>query len=221
MKLSKEMQKDLKDYRRSYEKGELTEADIPHDPLELFQSWFHLADDSKIVEEANAMNISTVGKNMIPLSRIVLLKSFGKDGFTFFTNYDSQKGKALSENPQCCLSFFWPSLEKQIIIQGIASKIPEKDSEDYFHSRPRGSQLGAKASAQSSPIPSREYLETKLIDLEEKYLDKKISKPENWGGYIVKPLKFEFWQGRQSRLHDRILFTNTSENNWKIERLAP
>ncbi|QYA27223.1 pyridoxamine 5'-phosphate oxidase [Gramella sp. MT6] len=215
------MQKDLKDYRKSYEKGELKESDIPREPLELFQSWFQLADESENVEEANAMNISTVGKDMIPLSRIVLLKSFSKEGFTFFTNYDSQKGKAISENPQCCISFFWPSLEKQIIIQGKVSKIPEKESEEYFQSRPRGSQLGAKASDQSSSIPSREHLESKLNDLEEKYKEGEIPKPENWGGYIVKPFKFEFWQGRKSRLHDRILFSYISENNWKIERLAP
>lgn len=221
MKLSKEMQKDLKDYRKSYEKGELKKSDIPKDPLELFESWFHLADESETVEEANAMNISTVGKDMIPLSRIVLLKSYSKEGFTFFTNYDSQKGKALSQNANCCISFFWPALEKQIIIQGVASKIPEKESEEYFHSRPRGSQLGAKASDQSSPIPSREYLESKLSNLDEKYKNSEVPKPENWGGYIIKPFKYEFWQGRKSRLHDRILFTIESDDNWKIERLAP
>ncbi|MBT8294963.1 MAG: pyridoxamine 5'-phosphate oxidase family protein, partial [Gramella sp.] len=123
------MQKDLKAYRKSYEKGALLESEIPSDPLELFQSWFQLADEANSVEEANAMNIATVGHNMVPISRIVLLKKFSKDGFVFFTNYNSQKGKALNENPRCCLSFFWPSLEKQIIIQGEAVKISSEESE--------------------------------------------------------------------------------------------
>ena len=215
------MEKDLKDYRKSYEKGTLTELDLPENPLELFQSWFHLADEAESVEEANAMNISTVGKDMMPVSRIVLLKSYNKEGFIFFTNYNSQKGKALKDNPQCCISFFWPSLEKQVIIHGSASKISKQESEEYFHSRPRGSQLGANASDQSSSIPSREYLENKLKDIEERYQDSEIPKPDNWGGYIVKPLKIEFWQGRSSRLHDRILYSSTPENKWKIERLAP
>ena len=215
------MEKDLKDYRKSYEKGTLSELDLPENPLELFQSWFHLADEAESVEEANAMNISTVGKDMMPVSRIVLLKSYNKDGFVFFTNYDSQKGKALNENPQCCISFFWPSLEKQVIIHGEASKISKQESEEYFHSRPRGSQLGANASEQSSCIPSREYLEDRLKGLEERYQDSEIPKPDNWGGYIVKPLKIEFWQGRSSRLHDRILYSSTPGNTWKIERLAP
>lgn len=215
------MEKDLKEYRKSYEKGALLEVDLPENPLELFQSWFHLADESDSVEEANAMNISTVGKDMMPVSRIVLLKSYDKDGFVFFTNYHSQKGKALLENPYCCLSFFWPALEKQVIIHGKATKISNKESEEYFHSRPRGSQLGANASEQSSSIASREFLENKLKDLEQRYHNIEVPKPDNWGGYNVKPLKIEFWQGRSSRLHDRILYSSTSENKWKTERLAP
>lgn len=214
------MSKDLKDYRKSYEKGKLLEKDIPHDPLNLFQSWFDLADKTDSVEEANAMSIATVGENMMPKTRIVLLKGFGKKGLFFYTNYSSDKGKALAENPQCCVSFFWPSLEKQIIIQGEAHKISEQDSKEYFHSRPRGSQLGALASNQSSVIPSRDYLEDNLSELEKKYEDSEIPKPETWGGYLFQPVTFEFWQGRKSRLHDRIRFT-WQENNWKIERLAP
>ena len=214
------MEKDLKDYRKSYEKGELLENDLPKDPLELFQSWFHLADDSASVEEANAMSISTVGKDLSPKTRVVLLKSYSREGFIFFTNYESRKGKDLKENPKCCLSFFWPSLEKQVIIQGEASRLSQEESKEYFHSRPRGSQLGAKASDQSSVIPSRDYLEEKLSQLEEEYKDQEVPKPEHWGGYLVKPSIFEFWQGRQSRLHDRIQFSKV-ENEWKIERLAP
>ena len=214
------MQKDLKDYRKSYEKGELNESEIPHDPFKLFDSWFHLADSADSVEEANAMSISTVGKDLWPKTRVVLLKSFSKEGFVYFTNYESQKGKDLQENPKCCISFFWPSLEKQIIVQGQVSKLPENESEEYFHSRPRGSQLGAKASNQSSVIPSRDFLESRLDELETEFEGKEIPKPDYWGGYIIKPVKFEFWQGRKSRLHDRIQFTR-EENNWKIERLAP
>jgi pyridoxamine 5'-phosphate oxidase len=214
------MQKDLTNYRRSYEKGKLLEKDIPHEPMELFQSWFDLADRSDSVEEANAMNIASVGKDMYPKSRIVLLKAYSREGFIFFTNYGSQKGKALKENPKCCLSFFWPALEKQVIIQGIASRISEEESERYFQSRPRGSQLGATVSQQSSIIPSRDFLEEKLSDLEKMYENKEIPKPENWGGFLVKPYKIEFWQGRHSRLHDRIVYTRDTDN-WKIERLAP
>lgn len=214
------MQKDLKDYRKSYEKGQLLESDIPDDPFELFQSWFKIADESSSVEEANAMSISTSGKDHWPNCRIVLLKSFSREGFVFFTNYESQKGNDLSNNPKCCISFFWPSLEKQIIIQGKAVRISEEESEKYFHSRPRGSQLGAKVSNQSRVIPSRDYLEEKLSELEEKYSEQEIPKPEYWGGYLVEPVRFEFWQGRKSRLHDRIQF-RADGDNWNIERLAP
>ncbi|MDX1543684.1 MAG: pyridoxamine 5'-phosphate oxidase [Christiangramia sp.] len=214
------MQKDLTHYRRSYEKGSLLETDIPKEPLELFQAWFKLADESSSVEEANAMNIATTGKDMMPKSRIVLLKSYNKDGFVFFTNYESDKGKDLAENPRCCLSFFWPALEKQVIIQGEVSKTSKEESGEYFHSRPIGSQLGAHVSNQSSVIPSREFLEDKLMDLEKKFENKEIPLPSYWGGYLVKPLTFEFWQGRSNRLHDRILYSLEGDN-WKIERLAP
>lgn len=214
------MNKDLKDYRKSYEKGKLLETDIPKEPFQLFQTWFELADSAEEVEEANAMSISTVGKDMMPKTRIVLLKGFNQEGLHFYTNYSSDKGKALAENPMCCISFFWPSLEKQIIMQGEALKISESESKNYFHSRPRESQLGALASNQSSVVPSREYLENKLSELEDAYVDKEIPKPENWGGYIFKPSHFEFWQGRKSRLHDRIRFTKSS-TSWNIERLAP
>lgn len=214
------MQNDLTKYRRSYEKGRLLEDDIPKDPLILFQSWFGLAHDSTLVEEAYAMSLSTVGKDMMPKTRIVLMKSFDREGFVFFTNYESDKGKDLEENPKCCLSFFWPALEKQVIIQGEVSKIPKEESESYFHSRPRGSQLGAHASNQSTVIPSRHFLEEKLAGLERKFENKDVPLPSYWGGYLVKPLTIEFWQGRRNRLHDRILYS-LEETNWKFERLAP
>lgn len=214
------MTKDLTGYRKSYEKGELNEADVPSDPIDLFKKWFDLADTNDHIEEANAMTLATVDKSMMPKSRVVLLKSFNKDGFRFFSNYNSEKGKNLEENPQCCLSFFWPALEKQVIIKGRVEKLSRSSSEDYFHSRPEGSQLGALASKQSSIIPSRETLEQKLNDLENEYKNEKIPMPDYWGGYLVKPVSFEFWQGRKNRLHDRLLYT-PNNGDWKIERLAP
>ncbi len=214
------MTKDLTGYRKSYEKGELNETDVPSDPYELFQNWFDLADSSDQIEEANAMTIATVGKSMLPKSRVVLLKSFDQNGFRFYSNYSSEKGKELEENPQCCISFFWPGLEKQIIIRGKVEKLSRSASEEYFHSRPEGSQLGALVSKQSSVIPSRDTLEHKLHDLEIKYKNEEIPMPDYWGGYLVKPVSFEFWQGRKNRLHDRLLYT-PQDGNWKIERLAP
>ncbi|WPY99952.1 pyridoxamine 5'-phosphate oxidase [Christiangramia sp. OXR-203] len=214
------MNKNLNDYRKSYKKDRIEDDAIPQDPLQFFQDWFNQADNSDDILEANAMNIATVGKDMVPKSRIILLKAFGLVGFHFYTNYSSDKGKALAENPNCCLSFFWPELEKQVIIQGTAVKISEEESEAYFHSRPKGSQLGAMASDQSSVIPSREYLEEKLSSLEEKYDSKEIPKPKDWGGYVFQPEIFEFWQGRESRLHDRIRYKKIT-NSWNYERLAP
>ena len=214
------MNKNLNDYRKSYKKDRIEDDAIPEEPLQFFQDWFNQADNSDDILEANAMNIATVGKDMVPKSRIILLKAFGLEGFHFYTNYSSDKGKALAENPNCCLSFFWPELEKQVIIQGTAVKISEEESEAYFHSRPKGSQLGAMASDQSSVIPSREYLEEKLSSLEEKYDSKEIPKPKDWGGYVFQPEIFEFWQGRESRLHDRIRYKKIT-NSWNYERLAP
>lgn len=214
------MENDLTDYRKSYEKGVLLEKDLPVSPIDLFQSWFGLADKSTSIEEANAMTLATSDKNGKPKSRVVLLKSYSKEGFKFFTNYSSEKGKHLETNPQCCISFFWPSLEKQVIIEGNAEKLSESESETYFHSRPRGSQLGALASPQSSVISSRTVIENKISDLEKNYEDTTIPKPDHWGGYIIRPEVFEFWQGRKNRLHDRIRYRINNEN-WIIERLAP
>lgn len=214
------MQKDLTNYRKSYEKEYLLETDIPSRPFELFQAWFHLADKDESIDEANAMSLSTVGEDNYPKTRIVLLKSFSLEGFVFYTNYESEKGQHLLINPKCCLSFFWPPLEKQVIIQGKVSRLSSEESELYFRSRPRGSQLGALVSNQSRVIPSRNFLEEKLIQLEKQYEKVEVPKPDHWGGYIVKPEKFEFWQGRKNRLHDRILYFK-DQNEWKIKRLAP
>ena len=214
------MENNLSDYRKSYEKGSLSKADVPEDPLDLFKGWFKLADESSQIDEVNAMSLATVGKDLIPKTRVVLLKSFDEDGFVFYSNYTSEKAQDLKENPQCCISFFWPALEKQIIIKGKVEKLNREASEKYFHSRPRGSQLGALVSNQSSVVDSRKYLENKLHDLEMQYVDKEIPMPNDWGGYVISPLSYEFWQGRENRLHDRLRFSK-AEKNWIVERLAP
>ncbi len=214
------MENDLKDYRKSYEKGELLESDLPVSPFQLFHFWFTLADHSKSIEEANAMTLATVNEKGHPRSRVVLLKSFSAEGFKFFTNYESEKGRHLEKNPHCCISFFWPALEKQVIVEGKAEKLPQEESRQYYQSRPRGSQLGAMASKQSAVIDSREALEQKIKDLKEEFEKKTIPKPEFWGGYLVKPTNFEFWQGRKNRLHDRIRYRSNADK-WIIERLSP
>ncbi|QXP52286.1 pyridoxamine 5'-phosphate oxidase [Cellulophaga sp. HaHa_2_95] len=214
------MQKDLGGYRKTYEKSELTEERISDNPMELFQKWFYETEASDGVEEPNAMTVSTIGLDGFPKSRVVLLKKYTHEGFIFYTNYDSEKGKAIANNSKVCVSFFWPFMERQIIIKGVAEKIPENLSDGYFESRPDGSKLGAIVSEQSAVIASREVLEGKLKELEKEYETKEILRPKNWGGYIVKPISMEFWQGRPNRLHDRIRFS--LENiDWKIDRLAP
>lgn len=212
---------DLSNYRKSYEKSELLESMIDANPMMQFQKWFYETEEFGGVEEVNAMTVSTIGLDGFPKSRIVLLKKYDEYGFTFVTNYDSEKGKALLQNPQVCLSFFWPSVERQVIIKGIAEKQTEAYSEGYFHSRPKGSQIGTVVSPQSSIIPNREFLDEKLKSLESEYQNIEVPKPENWGGVLVKPVSIEFWQGRANRLHDRIRYTLLESGDWKIERLAP
>ncbi|KAA5537788.1 pyridoxamine 5'-phosphate oxidase [Paenimyroides baculatum] len=212
---------DLSNYRKSYEKSELLESMIDKNPMMQFQKWFYETEEFGGVEEVNAMTISTIGLDGFPKSRIVLLKKYDEYGFTFVTNYDSEKGKALLQNSQVCLSFFWPSVERQVIIKGIAEKQTEVYSEGYFHSRPKGSQIGTVVSQQSSIIPNREFLDEKLKILEDKYENIEVPRPENWGGVLVKPVSIEFWQGRANRLHDRIRYTLLESGDWKIERLAP
>lgn len=213
--------KDLSNYRKSYEKSELLENNIPEDPINLFNRWFHETEDFGGVDEVNAMTVATIGLDGFPKSRVVLLKKFNEEGFIFYTNYNSEKGKAIENNPHICLSFFWTSLERQVIIKGIAEKTSEVISDNYFASRPDGSKLGAIVSPQSEIIPNREYLETNLILLEQECLGKEISRPKNWGGYLVRPHEVEFWQGRANRLHDRIRYRLQSDFSWKIDRLSP
>ncbi len=212
--------KDLSNYRKSYEKSALIEDQLPDDAIQLFHQWFHEV-EAQAQGEVNAMTVATIGNDGFPKARIVLLKRFTYEGFIFYTNYDSEKGKAIAQNPNVCLSFFWPSSERQVIIKGVAEKVPASISDDYFDSRPDGSKLGAVVSNQSEVIPSRKALEEKLEELEKQYENKPIPRPENWGGYLVKPLVVEFWQGRPNRLHDRIRYTYNEDFSWKIERLAP
>lgn len=215
------MKQDLSDYRKSYEKSELLEENCLENPIEMFRKWFLEVERSETVSEVNAMTISTIGLDGFPKNRVVLLKKYTHEGFIFYTNYESEKGLAIAEDPKVCISFFWPAMERQIIIKGNVEKIAENLSDGYFESRPRGSQLGALVSKQSTVISSRAYLEEKLNNLEKAYEGKEIERPSHWGGYIVKPQEIEFWQGRANRLHDRMRYQLQSDYSWKIERLAP
>lgn len=213
--------KDLSNYRRSYEKSELLESNIPDDPINLFNRWFHEVEEFGGNEEVNAMTVSTIGLDGYPKSRVVLLKKFNEEGFVFYTNYNSEKGKAIEQNPKLCLSFFWHTMERQVIIKGIARKTDEQLSDNYFDSRPDGSKLSAIVSNQSEVVPSRTFLEENLKQLESDYEGIVIPRPKHWGGFLVVPIEVEFWQGRANRLHDRIRYSYQDDYSWKMERLSP
>lgn len=210
----------ISDLRQEYTKSELLESQISKDPIEQFQHWFEVALHSGVLEP-NAMTLSTVGKDYKPTSRIVLLKEVEKGSFVFFTNYDSRKGQQIHDNPWVSLNFWWDKLERQVHIQGIINQVSHEQSETYFKSRPRASQLGAWASNQSEVIPDREFLEKKLAEVSSRFEGTEIPMPPYWGGYRVTPVEMEFWQGRSSRLHDRIRYKKTKNDDWKIERLSP
>jgi pyridoxamine 5'-phosphate oxidase len=208
----------LANIRNEYNLQALEEKDLKDSPIQLAQEWLSLALE-KNVYEPTAMTLSTVSSDLQPSSRIVLLKDIQSDGFVFFTNYASQKGKQIEENPKVGLLLFWKELERQIRIEGTCQKITESESDAYFNSRPTGSRIGAIVSPQSNVIPNREFLENLVSEWSLKP-ESSLKRPEHWGGYLVKPHRFEFWQGRSSRLHDRFEYAWMS-NQWKINRLAP
>lgn len=215
------MKQDLSDFRKSYEKFALNEENLPENPLELFREWFNTAVESDAVDEANAMSVSTLGIDGFPKTRVVLLKQFTYEGFIFYTNYNSEKGRAIAGNNKLCLSFFWPGLERQIIIKGEAEKLAANLSDGYFESRPVMSQISSIISPQSDVVPSREFLEEAQEKLEKDLNGKLPERPDYWGGYLVRPVSIEFWQGRPNRLHDRLRYRLNEEFDWMIERLAP
>lgn len=210
----------IADIRKNYSKKSLSEEESSTNPIEQFSKWWGEAVTSEI-DEVNAMTLATASLDGIPSARIVLLKDFSETGFTFFTNYNSFKGQQLAENPKGCLVFFWKELERQVRITGLIEKLTAEASDTYFYSRPEGSQVGAIASPQSQIIENREWLDNHYQWLAKEMQGKKLQRPAHWGGYIVKPVIIEFWQGRPSRLHDRLQYVLDGSGSWKIERLAP
>lgn len=210
----------IQDIRTDYKLASLEIENVQPNPIEQFKIWFEEAIKAQILEP-NAMVLSTVDANLQPHARVVLVKDISESGFTFFTNYQSNKGQELSQNSAACLTFFYPQMERQIRIEGSVSKISREESDLYFQSRPLGSKIGAWVSEQSKKINSRAELEQKQAELEKQYSEKPIPIPEYWGGYLLNPNLIEFWQGRSSRLHDRILYELDSSKNWQISRLSP
>lgn len=213
------MNRDLHAYRDSYTKGELLLENTSTCPFEQFSTWFQEVESEGSTNEPNAMTLATFGTDGFPKARVVLLKAFSPEGLVFFTNYESEKGRSISNHPKVGLSFFWPALERQVIFKGTVAKLDTARSNAYFNSRPRDSQLGALVSNQSTET-TRQALEQKMEALKEEYATQEILRPSHWGGYLVTPVSVEFWQGRPNRLHDRIAYEKTG-NDWTKKRLAP
>ncbi|MEO1005683.1 MAG: pyridoxamine 5'-phosphate oxidase [Cyanobacteria bacterium J06638_38] len=216
------MDSSIADLRQNYTLAGLTEQDLNSDPIQQFGLWFQQALNADLIEP-NAMTLATANADGKPSARIVLLKGFSEAGFVFYTNYESQKGQELIANPYAALVFLWDKLERQVRVEGSVVKLSTTESAEYFHSRPKASQLGAWTSDQSRVIPNREVLEQKLANLTEQYNDdaQVVPLPEHWGGFRVIPNRIEFWQGRPSRLHDRLVYDRQADDNWTINRLAP
>jgi pyridoxamine 5'-phosphate oxidase len=210
----------IADIRKEYKLQTLSEKDVHSSAFSQFDKWWQEAIHSGL-DEVNAMTLATASADGMPDARIVLLKGFDENGFVFFTNYHSAKGQQLLENPRASLVFFWAALERQVRISGLVSPTSSKASDEYFNSRPEGSRIGAWASPQSDVIESREWLEENEKKLKEELAGNSMHRPPHWGGYLVKPVRMEFWQGRPSRLHDRILYSLQGNGSWNIERLAP
>ena len=214
------MSSTIADLRKEYSTQSLLETDVAADPITQFSVWWQQAVNSSI-DEVNAMTLATASADGLPSARIVLLKGFNEKGFIFFTNYNSYKAMQLEENPKACLVFFWKELERQVRVIGLVKKVSSEESDTYFNSRPMQSRLGALASPQSQVIKNREWIDSAFLKLAQDYKDKNPQRPKHWGGYYVQPIIVEFWQGRPSRLHDRIQYSLEENGSWKIERLAP
>ena len=210
----------IADLRENYTKAGLSKSDVNPDPIVQFQSWFDAAVSADL-PEPNAMTLSTVTSDGRPAARIVLLKGLDERGFVFYTNYRSRKGQELISTPFASLVFLWLPLERQVRVEGAVEKLSDEEMDAYFSSRPRGSQLGAWASDQSEEVRDRQQLEDNLAQLEQRYQNQPIPRPPHWGGFLIKPDLIEFWQGRPSRLHDRICYQKSTERNWRISRLSP
>ncbi|MDT7526190.1 MULTISPECIES: pyridoxamine 5'-phosphate oxidase [Idiomarinaceae] len=211
---------DIKHVRRDYTQGRLTRDSLQQDPMQQFANWFQAAKDHPSQTDPTAFTVATVSADGQPHQRVVLLKEVRTDGFVFYTNYNSAKGQDIAHNPKVAMHFAWLALEQQIRIEGHAEKISQAESESYFYQRPRESQLGALASSQSSPIASRSELEQHYHQLTEQYEGKTIPMPAHWGGYLIKPQRFEFWQGGRYRLHDRFVY-QLGKHGWNVQRLQP
>lgn len=210
----------ISDLRRSYTLRNLVEAEVPSDPIQQFQTWLNEAIAANVTEP-NAMTLATATTDGTPSARIVLLKGVDEQGFVFYTNYQSRKGQELTQNPKAALVFWWGDLERQVRVEGSIDLVSPEEADDYFHSRPVGSQLGAWASEQSQVIPNREVLEQRLQDLDAQYQNQQIPRPAHWGGYRLAPYRIEFWQGRPNRLHDRLVYQRHRDGQWSMTRLAP
>ncbi len=210
----------LHDLRRDYQQDTLSKSDVDENPITQFEKWMQQTIAAQIVVEPNAMTLVTATPDGKPSARVVLLKSFDKEGFVFYTNYESRKAKELLENPYACIVFDWHVMERQVRIEGVVKKVSAEESDKYFFSRPEGSQLGAWISPQSTFIDGRQELEVRQAKIEEQFNEKQITRPPHWGGFVLQPHTIEFWQGRQSRLHDRLIYLKTEEE-WILRRLAP